>query len=136
MANALYPKSKARYMQAGLNLLSLDVRAYLVNLTGGGTTYTYDAAHEFLDDIAADALIAVSGPLSAKTINDLAWFDSDDPTITAVTGVQVEGLILAADTGTTAFLLMYQDTGITNIPLTPDGSDVQIVVDSDGWFQL
>jgi hypothetical protein len=29
---------------------------------------------------------------------------------------------------------MYQDTAITGLPLTPDGSDVQIVVDSAGWF--
>jgi hypothetical protein len=31
---------------------------------------------------------------------------------------------------------MYQDTGVTGLPLTPDGSDVQITVDAGRWFKL
>jgi hypothetical protein len=29
---------------------------------------------------------------------------------------------------------MFQDTGVTGLPLTPDGSDGQINVDPAGWF--
>jgi hypothetical protein len=31
---------------------------------------------------------------------------------------------------------MHQDTGVDGLPLTPDGSDVQITVDAAGWFIL
>jgi hypothetical protein len=31
---------------------------------------------------------------------------------------------------------MYQDAGVTGLPLTPDDSDAQIVVDAGGWFVL
>ena len=31
---------------------------------------------------------------------------------------------------------MFQDSGVTGLPLTPDGSDVQVLVDAAGWFVL
>jgi hypothetical protein len=31
---------------------------------------------------------------------------------------------------------MYQDMGVTGLPLTPDGSYVQITVDAARWFKL
>jgi hypothetical protein len=33
-------------------------------------------------------------------------------------------------------LIMFQDTGVTGLPLTPNGSDVQINVNAAGWFIL
>lgn len=136
MANAIYPKFKKRLQAAGLDLTSLTVHAALINVTGAGTLYTYSTAHEFLDDVPSDAIIAASGALANKHLGDDGSFDSDDPTITGVNGASVEALLLYADTGTTAFLIMYQDSGVTGLPLTPDGSDVQIVVDSAGWYVL
>ena len=44
--------------------------------------------------------------------------------------------VLYADDGTGTYLIMYQDTGVTGLPFTPDGSDVQVVVDAAGWFAL
>jgi hypothetical protein len=46
--------------------------------------------------------------------------------------------VLYAHTGTdsTSRLIKYQDTEVTGLPLTPDGSDVQIAVDAGGWFVL
>ena len=63
---------------------------------------------------------------------------SDAPTASGVTGDEFEALIMYIDTGTpaTSRLILYLDTGITGMPLTPDGSDVQITVDPDGWFIL
>jgi hypothetical protein len=136
MTAVIYPRAKAHFLTGGIDLSALNVHAALVNVSGGGTTYTYSATHEFLDDVPSDAIIAASSALANKHIGDDGSFDSDDPTLTAVTGVSVEALILYADTGTTAFLILYQDSGVTGLPLTPDGSDVQIVVDSAGWFTL
>ena len=55
-----------------------------------------------------------------------------------MTGDSIESIVLYIDTGTagTSRLIMYQDTGVTGLPLTPDGSDAQIVVDASGWFVL
>ena len=65
-------------------------------------------------------------------------FDSDDPMFTGVTGASIEALVLYVHTGdeSTARLIMHQDTGVDGLPLTPDGSDVQITVDDAGWFIL
>jgi hypothetical protein len=134
MANKLYPKTKKQFLQAGIDLSAANVRAILID-TGA---YTYDDAHDFLDDIPAGARIAVSGNLTGKTFGDDGSFDSDDPTFTAVSGASIEAIVLYVHTGTesTSRLIMYQDTGVTGLPLTPDGSDVQITVDAAGWFVL
>ena len=134
MANKLYPKSKKQFLQAGIDLASLNVRAILVD----AGAYTYDDAHDFLDDIPSGARVAVSGNLTGKTFGDSGSFDSDDPTLTGVSGASIEAIVLYVHTGTdsTSRLIMYQDTGVTGLPLTPDGSDVQITVDAAGWFVL
>ena len=134
MANKLYPKSKKQFLQAGIDLASLNVRAILVD----AGAYTYDDAHDFLDDIPSGARIAVSGNLTGKTFGDNGSFDSDDPTLTGVSGASIDAIVLYVHTGTesTSRLVMYQDTGVTGLPLTPDGSDVQITVDAGGWFVL
>jgi hypothetical protein len=51
--------------------------------------------------------------------------------------VSIEAMVLYVHTGTdsTSRLIMYQH-GVTRLPLTPDDSDVQITVDTEGWFAL
>jgi hypothetical protein len=117
---------------------SVNVKALLVNVSGGGTTYTYNASHEFLSDIPSAARIATSGNLSGKAIGNDGSFDSDDPTFSDVAGDSIESIVLYIDTGRagTSRLIMYPDSGVTGLPLTPDGSDVQITVDTGGWFVL
>lgn len=138
MANAIYPLAKKQLLLAGIDMAALDVKVALINVSGGGTTYTYNAADEFLDDVSSGAIIALTGNLAGKSFGDDGSFDSDDPTIIGVTGDLVEALLMFVDTGTpsTSRLILYQDTGVTGLPLTPDGSDVQIIVDAGGWFIL
>ena len=134
MANKLYPKTKAQLLQAGIDLASVNVRALLIDTA----VYDYDDAHEFLEDIPSGARIAVSGNLTGKTFGEDASFDSDDPTLTGVSGASIEAIVLYVHTGdeSTSRLIMHQDTGVDGLPLTPDGSDVQITVDDAGWFIL
>ena len=134
MANKLYPKTKKQLLLAGIDLSAVNVRAIL----GDTGVYTYNDAHDFLDDIPAGARIAVSGNLTGKAFGDDGSFDSDDPTLTGVSGASIEAIVLYVHTGTegTSRLIMFQDTGVTGLPLTPDGSDVQITVDAGGWFVL
>ncbi len=134
MANKLYPRTKKQFLQAGIDLGSVVVRALLVDTA----LYAYDDNHEFLEDVPGAARVAMSGSLTGKTLGSDCSFDSDDPMFTGVTGASIEALVLYVHTGdeSTARLIMYQDTGVDGLPLTPDGSDVQITVDDAGWFIL
>jgi hypothetical protein len=78
------------------------------------------------------------GFVTGKAFGDDGSFDSDDPTFTGVSGASIEAIVLYVHTGTdsTSRLIMYQDTGVTGLPLTPNGSDVQITIDAAGWFKL
>src|SRR6185503_11262449 len=106
MANKIYPKTKKQLLQAGIDLSAVDVRAISVD-TGA---YTYDDAHDFLDDVPSGARIAVSGSLANKALGDDGSFDSDDPILPTVSGATVEAIVLYVHTGNeaTSRLLMYQ----------------------------
>jgi hypothetical protein len=133
MANALYPKFKEQALQGGVNLSSGNIKAVLVDLAD----YTYSAAHEFLSDVAAGGRVATSGNLASKTFTN-GVFDSADPSFTAVTGDVSEALILYIDTGTpsTSRLIGFYDTGVSGLPVTPNGGDINITVNASGWFAL
>jgi hypothetical protein len=133
MANALWPKTKAKLLRAQLDLQSVNMKAILLDQA----TYTYSAAHEFVSSLSG--IVARSGLLTGKAVNmTTGAFDSDDPTAQAVSGSNIYRVALVIDTGSdaTSPLVMFQDTGVTTVPFTPDGSDIRIVVDSTGWFIL
>ena len=111
-----------------------DVKALLVDLGN----YTYNVADDFLNDIPSLARVATSSVLTGKTINDAAEFHSNDPVFLSVAGASIEAIVLFIDSAdeSTSRLLMFQDTGVTGLPLTPDGNNVQIVVSGTGWFTL
>lgn len=131
MANALYPKFKQALLTAGLDVEADNIKVCLVD-TG---TYTYNAAHDFLDDVSG--IVATSGNLASKTITD-GVFDAADITITGVTGATVEAIIIYKDSGSaaTSNLIAYLDTGVTGLPLTPNGGDVTIQWNASGIFAL
>ena len=136
MTAAIYPKYKKALINGSSN----------VDLSGGNVkmilvdegAYTYDVAHDFLDDLASGARIAVSGNLTGKTFSDSADFDFDDPIWSAVTGTTVEAVALFIDTGVeaTSRLVAYQNTNLTGAPVTPDGSNIKLVVHASGFFRL
>lgn len=131
MANALYPKFKQALLTAGLDVEADNIKVCLVD-TG---TYTYNAAHDFLDDVSG--IVATSGNLASKTIVD-GVFDAADITITGVSGATVEAIIIYKDSGSaaTSNLIAYLDTGVTGLPLTPNGGDVTIQWNASGIFAL
>lgn len=133
MPNAIYPKFKEQALQAGVNLSSSNVKAVLVDLAD----YTYSSTHEFLSDVAAIGRVATSANLASKTFTN-GTFDFADFAFTAVTGDQSEAVIFYIDTGTatTSRLIAFFDTGITGIPVTPNGGDINITVNASGLFTL
>lgn len=135
MANALYPKFKQKLLTAdsAADLENGNVKAVLVDLAD----YTYSSSHEYLSDVPSGARVATSSNLGSKTITD-GTFDSADPSFTAVTGDQSEALILYVDSGSAATspLVAFYDTGVTGLPVTPNGGDINVTVNASGWFSL
>lgn len=131
MANALYPPYKELLLGAGLNLTSLNVKVLLVD-TG---TYTYSAAHDFHADVSG--IVATSGNLASKTVA-LGVFDAADITFTAVSGSSIEAIIIYRDSGVSATseLIAYIDTGVTGLPVTPNGGDITIQWNASGIFAI
>lgn len=132
MANALYPKYKEAIIQASANSsLTGTVKAVLIDTA----SYTYSAAHEFYSSVSG----AVGTP---QTINTKTYtngtFDGDNVTFTALTGATCEAIIVFIDTGSaaTSRLVAYFDTGVTNLPVTPNGGDVTITWNASGIFSL
>jgi hypothetical protein len=104
-----------------------------------GASYTYADAHEFLSDIPSGARIAVSGELSGKAVTDLAAFTSGNGRFDAVTGAEVDAVVMFIDTGVpaTSRLVFYQDTGVTGLPVpSPAGAGYNLIMDPTGWFVL
>lgn len=134
MANAIYPKWKEAIQQATANSsLSGNVKALLVDLAD----YTYSASHEFLSDVPIAGRVASSGNFASKTFTN-GLFYAADAAFTAVTGDVSEALIIYVDTGVvgTSRLVAYFDTGVTDLPVTPNGGDINIQWNVSGIFQL
>lgn len=123
MANAVYSKCKEKMLQAGINLMTGDVKAILVD----ALNYTVNlATHDYLDDIPLVARTATSPVLENKTIA-FGVFDADNVTFALVSGNESEAIVLYVDTGVEeeSPLVAYIDTA-TGLPITPNGGDIVI----------
>ena len=133
MANAIYPKYKEALLNgsANTNMSSGTVKIALVD-TG---TYTYSAAHEFLSSLTGR--VGTDQTLGTKTFTN-GTFDAADPSWTAVSGATCEALVIYIDTGVagTSRLISYQDTGVTGLPVTPNGGNINLAFDATGVFTL
>lgn len=135
MANALYPKFKQALLDKQHDLNTDGIRAILSD----AADYTYSSAHDFLDDVAAGARVATSSDLGSPTIVD-GVFDTADFTWTTVTGDVSEQVILynhgMGGSDAARGLIAFYDTGVTGLPITPNGGNINVTVHSSGWFAL
>jgi hypothetical protein len=139
MSNQLYPKFKQALQNKEHNMDSDNIIASLVRKSGTDTggTYTYSAAHTSKTDLGTT--VADSAALGTTTITD-GVFDSADFSWTAVTaGNQVSIVALWNDTPTTPTadpLVVHYDTGMTGMPVTPNGGNINFTVHASGWYAL
>jgi hypothetical protein len=139
VANAIYPKWKQALLQATANSA----------LNGSGTTGVYAAlidtgvtgynsAHEFFSSLAS-ALVGTEAEIGAtKTYTD-GVFDGADVNFGATSGNTAEAVVIFvknAGANTTWRLVAFLDTGITNLPVTPNGGSISISFDATGIFGL
>lgn len=133
MANALFPKWKEQLLQftANNNLSAGTVKVALV--TAG---YGYSSANQFYSSVSA-SVVGTPQTIGSKTFTN-GVFDGADVTFTAVTGAQVVALVIYIDTGNAATspLVAFIDTGVTNLPVTPNGGDITITWNASGIFAL
>ena len=134
MANKVYPKYKEALLQASANsALTGTLKVALID----AADYTYDDSHQFFSDVAGAAVVGTPQTLANKTyVNGI--LDADDATIPSVSGDQSEALLLYLDTGTnsTSRLVAYIDTGVTGLPVTPNGGDINIGWNAAGIIQF
>ena len=131
--NALYPKWKQALLEFTADN-DLDGQTVKVALVTAG--YTYSGANQYYSSVSA-SVVGTPQTLSNKTFTD-GVFDADDVTFLAVSGSQVVSLVIYIDTGNpaTSPLVAFIDTGVTNLPVTPNGGDISITWNSTGIFSL
>ena len=138
MANAIYPLFKQELMKGTSNNLlnsaegATGVYCALVD-TG---TYTYSAAHQFYSSLAG--VVGTDQEILTKT-QTTGTFDGTDLTYTSVSGATVEAVVLYrknAGASTTWPLIAYIDTGVTGLPVTPNGGNITITWNASGIFTL
>lgn len=137
MANAIYPKYKNSLLQGDANtaLTGSGATGLYAALVDTGT-YTYNAANQFYSDLSG--VVGTDQEITAVTTTG-GLIDGNNVTYTAVTGASVEALVLYrknAGANTTWRLVAYIDTGVTGLPLTPNGGDVTITWNASGIVQL
>ena len=141
MANAVYPIYKTGLMSAGANV-SLDqndaTNGPFCSLIDTGT-YTYSAAHDFFNDLSG--IVGTDQRITTPTVGSVAAgvFDGDNLTYTSVSGASVEALVIYrhnSGANTTWRLVVYIDTGVTNLPVTPNGGDITVTWNASGIFSL
>lgn len=129
MSNLIYPLAKQAIANKEIDLNTDTLVLYLVDTAD----YTYSASHSVLSDLPVAARVAVSGTLTTPTIL-LGVLDVDNATFPSVTGDVSEAVILYDVTSDN--LLAYYDTGITGMPITPDGTDITVTIHASGLFAL
>ena len=132
MANVMYDSAKKLFLDGDIDLLNDTIKVALIDTND----VSFSSGHDFHNDISA-AIVGTPVALGTKTTT-AGSFDSADPTFSAVTGDVCEALVIYKDTGNTATspLIMWYDTGVTGLPVTPNCGDITITVHASGWFTL
>lgn len=138
MANAVYPEYKEFLLAASANV-SLDqntaTNGPFCSLVDTGT-YTYSTAHDFYNDLSG--VVGTDQRITAPTVAN-GTFDGGDLTYTAVSGASVEALVIYrknAGANTTWKVVVYIDTSVTGLPVTPNGGDITVTWNASGIFTL
>ncbi len=137
MANAIHPKYKQALLDGDANIDINDgtVKTILID-TGTYTYTTWLNSSQFYSDVSGQ-VGGTPQTINATTVTD-GLFNGDDVTFPSVTGNSAEAILIYIDTGTpsTSRLVAWLDTGVTGLPVTPNGGDISIQWNASGIFQL
>lgn len=132
MANLLYPNFKENLLRGNIDLDTATLAVALID----SADYTYSAAHNALSDVPGAARVATVN-LSGVTVTD-GTVDANDAVFSSVTGDPCEALIVYVNSGveSTSYLVAFYDTGVTGLPVTPNGGNINITFNASGLFTL
>jgi hypothetical protein len=138
MPNAVYPLYKQSLLAGDANS-DLDNNTttdgvYVALIDTG--TYTYSGAHQFYSSLSG--IVGTPQRIANPTVAN-GLLDGDNVTFTAVTGNSVEALAIYrqnSGANTTWRLVAFIDTGVTGLPVTPNGGDITVTWNASGIFQL
>lgn len=140
MANALYDPGREGFLAGEIDWDTAVIKAILVRLTAGGAA-VFTASQKFVSDLTATHTIAAtSAALSSKTVTSgVANAGNLSPAFSAVAAnannhvivlMQSSAVTGGSDVATTAQrLIAWLDTG-TNLPVVPNGGDINITWDT------
>jgi len=137
MANAIYPKYKEALLNnsADSALTGSGATGLYASLIDTGT-YTFSAAHQFFSSLSG--IVGTDQEILTPTLVN-GTVDGSDVTFPLVSGATVEAVVLYrknAGANTTWRLVAYIDTGVTGLPVTPNGGDIVITWNVSGIFTL
>ena len=137
MVNAVYPKYKEAILSGSANsaLSGSGATGLYAALVDTGA-YAYSSAHEFYGSVSG--VVADNVEVGNVTLTN-GLIDGDNLTWLSATGNQSEAIVLYrknAGANTTWRLVAYIDTGVTNLPVTPNGGDISIVWPAAGIVRL
>jgi hypothetical protein len=99
-------------------------------------TYTYNAAHQFYSSLSG--LIGTEQEVTSKTFTN-GLLDGADITVPSVSGATSEAIVLFvknSGANSTWRLVAYLDTGVTGLPVTPNGGNINITWNASGIIQF
>lgn len=138
MANALYDKWREALIQGSANsaLNGSGTTGVYVALVDANT-YTFSQSHQFYSDLSG--IVGTPVEIGATKSYTNGVFDGADVTFTSVSGAQCEALVIYiqnAGANTTWRLVAYIDTGVTGLPVTPNGGNISVAWNASGIFKL
>jgi hypothetical protein len=139
MANAVYPEWKEDLMNGAsgrdIDTDTVDDGPYVA--LHDTNDVAYSSAHEFYSSMEA-GLVGTAQRITTPTVAN-GVFDGDNVTFTAVVGDVSEALVIYrhnAGASSTWPLVLFLDTSVTNLPVTPNGGDITITWSGSGIFGL
>lgn len=133
MANAVYPRYKQTILTAtgspvpntSLNVNTVQDGPYCSLVDTG--VYTYNSGHQMYSQLSG--VVGADQRLVNPVVDNAAVFDADDLTYTAVSGASIEALVVYrrnAGSNINWRLVFFEDTGVTGLPVTPNGGNITV----------
>ena len=124
---------------SALDLTTATIKAIFFDKDDDGTIPDYVNDQDIADMTLGRVPALGSAPtLTSPTVSATAVFDAADTTFTALTGDQVELLVVFRDAGSEAtdMLIVGWDTGVTGLPLQPNGGNVTVQWNGSGILSM
>lgn len=134
MANAIYDKYKQSLLSGTANV-ALDSETVKVSLVDSADE-SFNSTDQYYSDVVTAGVVATATLQNVTVTNGV--LNADDVSFSSVSGDTSEALLFWIDTGntSTSHLVAWIDTNIDGLPITPDGSNVDITWSASGIFKL